>query len=86
MGPPANTFLLPTILVLGTILIIFGMKFIAAARSDRLRLAGESGYRALAEKAAVAQVANAASLTTLQADLADMKGRLAAIEKLLRDV
>uniref|UniRef100_UPI0013D1FB78 hypothetical protein n=1 Tax=Enterobacter bugandensis TaxID=881260 RepID=UPI0013D1FB78 len=62
------------------------MKFIAAARSDRLRLAGESGYRVLAERAAVAQVANTASLATLQADLADMKGRLAAIEKLLRDV
>lgn len=86
MGPPANTFLLPTILVLGTILLIFGMKYLSSMRSDRLRLAGEGGYRVLAEKAAMAEVANAAALTTLQADLADMKGRLAAIEKLLRDV
>lgn len=86
MGSPANTFLLPTILVLGTILTIFAMKYLSALRSDRLRLAGEGGYRDLAEKAAAAEAANAASLTTLQADLADMKGRLAAIEKLLRDV
>ena len=86
MADHGNMFLLVTILVLLTILIIFGMKYFSAARQGRLRGAGEAAYRELAETAATAQSASAACLAALQTDLADLKGRLASVEKVLREV
>jgi hypothetical protein len=61
MAEHAHPFLLVTILVLATILLVFGMKYFSAAWRE-------------ASKAAV------------QADFSEMKVRLTAIEKLLREV
>jgi signal transduction histidine kinase len=79
MAAHANTFLLVTILVLVTILLVFGMKYFSAARAVHARANGEEAYRELAEKAVASQAA-------VQADFSEMKIRLAAIEKLLREV
>jgi Tfp pilus assembly protein PilO len=86
MAAHANTFLLVTILVLVTILLVFGMKYFSAARTGHARADSEETYRELAEKAVSQQAANAASLAAVQADFSEMKLRLAAIEKLLREV
>jgi Tfp pilus assembly protein PilO len=86
MAAHANTFLLVTILVLVTILLVFGMKYFSAARTVHARADSEEAYRELAEKAVAQQAANAASLAAVQADFSEMKLRLAAIEKLLREV
>jgi Tfp pilus assembly protein PilO len=86
MAEHANTFLLLTILVLVTILLVFGMKYFSAARTVHARANGEEAYRELAEKAVALQAANAASQAAIQADCSEMKTRLTAIEKLLRDV
>ena len=86
MAEHANTFLLLTILVLVTILLVFGMKYFSAARTAHARANGEEAYRELAEKAVALQAANAASQATIQADFSEMKIRLTAIEKLLREV
>jgi Tfp pilus assembly protein PilO len=86
MAAHANTFLLVTILVLVTILLVFGMKYFSAARTVHARADSEEAYRELAEKAVAQQAANAASLAAVQADFSEMKIRLAAIEKLLREV
>jgi hypothetical protein len=51
------------------------------ARAD-----GEEAYRELAEKAVALQAANAASQAAIQADFSEMKTRMTAIEKLLREV
>jgi Tfp pilus assembly protein PilO len=81
-----NPFLLVTILVLVTILLIFAMRYFAAARRAHLRAASDDAYRELAQKAVSVQTASAAALAGLQADLAEIKTRLAAVEKILREV
>lgn len=71
---------------LGTILLIFGMRYASAAMQARARAAGEDGYRRLAETAAAAQPVTAAALSSIQSTLADVDTRLAAVEKILKDV
>jgi uncharacterized membrane protein len=66
-------------LLLGTVLIVFGMKYLAQARQTANGTAREEGYRALAEK-------TASVLAAQQADLADVKTRLASVETLLKTV
>jgi uncharacterized membrane protein len=75
MAEHAHTFLLVTILALVTILLVFGMKYFSAARRDRAGVTREDAYRELAEKA-----------VSVQSDVSEMKLRLTAIEKLLREV
>lgn len=86
MAEHAGTFFLLSVLTLATVLSVFGMKYFSAARRARLRGAGDGAYRALAEKTAAAQSASAASLAGLEADVSDMKTRLAAVEKVLKEV
>ena len=73
-------------LVLGTVLIVFGMRAWSAVQQARLRTAGDDGYRRLAEQAAAGQSGSASALTSLQADVADVRARLAAIENILKAV
>lgn len=82
----ANTFLLVTILVLVTVLLVFAMKYAAAARQGRLRTAGEDGLRELAAASAAAQAAGASALASVQGDLAEIKARLTSVERVLKEV
>src|ERR1700688_1205145 len=86
MADHASAFLLVTMLVLITVVLLFGMKYFSASRQAMFRVAGDDSLRQLAEKSALAQAASAASLTEVQSDVAEVKTRLAAIEKLLREV
>jgi len=86
MAEHANAFLLLTILGLVTILLIFGMKYFSAGRQARMRLVTEGAYRELAEKGVAAQAASATSIAAIQADLIEVKTKLLAIEKVLREV
>jgi hypothetical protein len=86
MADHASTFLLVTILVLITVVLLFGMKYFSASRQAMFRVAGDDSLRQLAEKSALAQAESAASLAVVQSDVAEVKTRLAAIEKLLREV
>jgi uncharacterized membrane protein len=86
MAEHAHTFLLVTILALVTILLVFGMKYFSAARRDKAGVTREDAYRELAEKAVSVQAANATSMAAVCADVSEMKLRLTAIEKLLREV
>lgn len=86
MTEHANHFLLLSILALGTVLIVFGMKYFSAGKQARLGFAYDGAYRGLVERTASVQTASAASLAALQADISDMKTRLAAVEKVLREV
>ncbi len=73
-------------LFLGTALLIFGMKYFSAAFQARARIASETAYRALAEKAVAAEAANQAALIVMQAELTKLAASLAAIEKILKQV
>lgn len=86
MADQPNSFLLVTVLVLLAILLVFAMKYLSSTRQARMRFTNEGDYRELAEKAAAAQSATAASLAAVQADLAEVKTKLAAIDKVLREV
>ncbi len=73
-------------LMLGTVVLVFGMRYVSAASQARSRAASEDGYRQLAETSAAAQPGTAAALSSIHATLADINARLAAVEKILKDV
>lgn len=77
-----TTICLPLIVVL----IIFWMRYRAQCLQARLRHAGDDAYRVMAEKAVVAEAASTAALSAIREELGDLRGRLAAIEKILKDV
>jgi hypothetical protein len=79
-------YLLTICLPLGTILLVFGMRYLSAFQQAKARLANEEAYRQIAEKAVAVQSANATTLSSIQAALEDVKNRLAAVEKILKQV
>ena len=66
----------------GTILLVFGMKYFSAVWQARARIANDAMYRALAEKAVAAQ----SDLHAIRAELSNVTASLAAIEKVLQQV
>ncbi len=81
-----HLYLLTITLPLATILLVFGMRYFSAVQQARARLANDDAYRQIAEKAANAQSETATALTAIQAALADVRARLTAVEKVLKDV
>ena len=79
-------YFMTTGLVLGAIVLIFGMKYFSAAQQAKARFAHEDAYRQVAEKAATAQSETAAALSSIQASLSDVRTRLGAVEKVLKEV
>lgn len=79
-------YLLTICLPLATILLVFGMRYLSAVMQARARFANDEAYRLLAEKAAASQAASAAALASIDATLADLKARVAGVEKVLREV
>jgi hypothetical protein len=75
----ATIYLLTLGLPLATCLLIFGMRYLSAVLQARARLANDDAYRQLAEK-------SAAALASIDANLADVRQRLAAVEKVLKEV
>ncbi|KLD71591.1 hypothetical protein MUG10_14200 [Xanthomonas prunicola] len=67
-----HLYLLTICLPLGTILLVFGMRYLAAIRQAKAQLDHNQAYRELAEKTQVA--------------LNDMRIRLDGIERILKDV
>lgn len=63
----------------GTIFLIFLIRSQTAIKKARLQAYSEESYRQLAERAVLAQEQSAAAL-------ADLKARIIAIEKILKDV
>jgi hypothetical protein len=82
----ASIYLLTLCLPLGTILIVFGMRYFSAVQQARARLANDDAYRRIAEKAANAQSDTAAALSSIEAALTEVRTRLAAVEKILKEV
>jgi predicted negative regulator of RcsB-dependent stress response len=81
-----HLFLLSICLVLGTILLVFGMRAFSAIQHAKVRNASDAGYRQIAEKAVAAASENTTALSSIQAALADVRTRLTAIEKVLKEV
>lgn len=81
-----HLFLLTICLILATILLVFGMRYVAAVQQAKARLANDDAYRQTAEKAAAAQSETATALASIQAALVDTRTRLSAIERVLKEV
>jgi len=81
-----SVYLLTIGLFLGTILIVFAMKYFATVRQSQSRIANEDAFRDLAQKAVAAQSQNATALSAMQAEFSLFNTRLAAVEKILKAV
>ncbi len=81
-----HLYLLSISLPLATILLVFGMRSFAAIQQAKARLANDEAYRQIAEKAVASQSENAIALSSIQQTLSDLRARLAAIEKMLKEV
>ncbi|QDQ25380.1 hypothetical protein FNU76_02865 [Chitinimonas arctica] len=73
-------------LPLGTVLIIFGMKYFSAMQQAKARFNQDEAYRQIATRMAEAQAETAAALSAINGTLTDINTRLAAVEKILKDV
>jgi hypothetical protein len=82
----AAIYLTTLAVLFGTVLLIFGMRYFSALQQAKARLANDDAYRRIAEKAAASQSETAAALSSIDASLADVRTRLAAVEKILKDV
>ena len=79
-------YLLTLVLPLATILIVFGVRSYAAVQQAKARLASDDAYRQLAESALAAQSQIASSLAAMEANLSDLRIRMAAVETILKAV
>ena len=79
-------YLLTLVLPLATILIVFGMHYYAAVQQARARLTNDDAYRQLAESASAAQSQIATSMAAMEANLSDVRTRMAAVETILKAV
>lgn len=69
---PEHIYLLTICLPLGTILLVFGMRYLAVVRQAKAKLNHDQAFRDLVDRN--------------QAALSEIKARLEGIEKILRDV
>jgi len=79
-------YLLTLCLPLATILLVFAMRYFSAVQQAKARLANDDAYQKIAETAASAQSATAAALSSIETTLTDVRTRLAAVEKILKEV
>jgi len=81
------TFYMPTLLlILGTVLVVFGMKYISEALQARSRAANERSFRLFAEDAQATQSQHVQLLSSIQSSVADIGTRLGQVERILKDV
>ncbi len=83
---PISVYLLTICLPLGTVLLVFGMKYFSAAFQARARISEDATYLALAERSVAAQSENQAELSAIRAELSKVAASLTAVEKILQQV
>lgn len=83
---PVWLYLLTIALILGTILVVFGMKYFSALFQARARLENDALYRSLAEKAVAAQSETQVILSAIRTELSSVSAGLGAVEKILQQV
>ena len=79
-------YLMTLMLPLATILIVFGMRYFAKIQEAKARLANDDAYRQLAESATAVQSQLATGLDAMEANLSDVRTRMAAVESILKAV
>ena len=82
----AQLYIPTLLLILGTILIVFGMKYISEALQARSRAANERSFRLFAEEAQATQSQHVALLSSVQSSISDIGTRLGQVERILKEV
>ena len=83
----ASQLYMPTLLlILGTVLIVFGMKYVSEALQARLRAASERSFRLFAEEVHAVQSQHVALLSSIQSSISDIGTRLGQVERILKEV
>lgn len=82
----APVFLTTISLVLGTVLAVFALRALAQMRQARAAQIDAEAWRRIAQQAAEAESATAASLAAVQSALTQIQARLAAVETILKAV
>ena len=82
----AQMYLPTLLLILGTVLVVFGMKYISEALRARSQAANERSFRLFAEDARALQSQHVALLTSIQSSISDIGTRLGQVEKILKEV
>jgi hypothetical protein len=72
--------------ILGTIILVFGIRFLQASAVAGADAAHTDAYRKLASDAVTAQAGNAATLSAIQSELCELKTRMTNVEKILKAV
>ena len=68
------------------VVLVFFMKYVSAILQARVRLGQDEAYRELAAKSAAAHAETVAALRPVGIALVEIEHRIAAVEKLLKDV
>jgi hypothetical protein len=72
--------------MLGTIIVVFGIRFLQASAVAGADAAHTDAYRKLASDAVTAQASNAATLSAIQSELVEIKARVSSVETILKAV
>ncbi len=72
--------------MLGTIIVVFFIRFFQASALARADAAHTDAYRKLASEAVTAQAGNAATLSAIQSELVEIKARMSSVETILKAV
>ena len=70
--------------MLGTIIVVFGIRFLQASAVAGADAAHTDAYRKLASDAVTAQAGNAATLSAIQSELVEIKARMSSVETILK--
>ena len=84
MSEPIYIFTL--VVFFGTIVAVFALRYIALTKQARAKLENDESYRELAARAVQTQAETAISLGAVNATLADLRTRVAGLEKVLKEV
>ena len=82
----ATIYLITLAVIFGTIIVVFGLRFLQASAVAGADAAHTDAYRTLASDAVTAQAGNAATLSAIQSELAEIKARMTSVEKILKEV
>ncbi len=86
MSATPTIYLITLGVMFGTVIIVFGIRFLQASAVAGADAAHTDAYRKLASDAVTAQAGNAVRLSAIQSELAEIKARMASIETILKTV
>jgi hypothetical protein len=86
MSPTPTIYFITMGAMFGTVIIVFGIRFLQASAVARADTEHTDAYRKLASDAVTAQAGNAGTLSAIQSELTEIRARMARVETILKAV